>query len=101
MMKTFLPKIDPANRKWYIVDLEGATLGRAAIKVAEVLRGKAKPTFTPHLDCGDHVIAVNAGGMKVTGASKPDQLTYYRYTGYPGGLRESTRKMRSRTRFGG
>lgn len=89
-MKTFLPKIDPANRRWYLVDLGGVTLGRAAVQVALVLRGKIKPIFTPHIDTGDHVIAVNASGLRVSGASKPQQLTYYRYTGYPGGLRATT-----------
>lgn len=97
-MKTFVPKIDPANRKWYLVDLEGATLGRAAVKVALILRGKGKPTFSPHLDCGDHVIAINASSVRVSGNSKPLQLTYYRYTGYPGGLRATTftEQMRKR-----
>jgi len=96
MMKTFIPKIDPAGRKWYVVDLQGATLGRAAIAVATILRGKNKPIFTPNIDCGDHVIAINAGGVKVLGANKPDQLTYYRYTGYPGGLRAVTFKEQMR-----
>jgi large subunit ribosomal protein L13 len=98
MMKTFIPKIDPANRKWYVVDLQGATLGRVAVQVAAMLRGKTKPIFTPNIDCGDHVIAINAGGVKVSGGSKPTQLTYYRYTGYPGGLRATTfaEQMRKR-----
>lgn len=86
-MKTFLPKIDSANRKWWVVDLQGATLGRAAVKVATILRGKNKTIFTPHLDTGDHVIALNAGGMRVSGTAKPTQQMYYHYTGYPGGLR--------------
>lgn len=89
-MKTFLPKIDPANRKWYLVDLQGATLGRAAVKVATLLRGKGKPIFTPHIDTGDHVIAINASGLRVSGTNKPLQLSYYSYTGYPGGLRTRT-----------
>ena len=72
------------------MDLGGVTLGRAAVQVASVLRGKTKPIFTPHIDTGDHVIAVNASGLRVSGASKPQQLTYYRYTGYPGGLRATT-----------
>ncbi len=89
MMKTFIPKVDPANRNWVVIDLEGVTLGHAAIKVADVLRGKNLPTFTPHLDMGDHVIAINAGGVKVTG-SKLTQKHYYRYSGYPGGLKATS-----------
>ena len=89
-MKTFIPKIDPADRKWYVVDLEGVVLGRAAVTVANKLRGKDKPIFTPHLDTGDHVVAINAGRMRVTGKSKPKQMKYYRYSGYPGGLRETS-----------
>jgi len=88
--KTFIPKIDRGSGKWYVVDLDGATLGRAAVKVATLLRGKGKPTFTPHLDSGDYVVAVNASGMKVTGRNKPDAQSYYHYTGYPGGLRKIT-----------
>jgi len=86
-MKTFVPTIDSSNRRWWVVDLQGATLGRAAVKVATILRGKNKTIFTPHLDTGDHVIALNAAGMRVTGTSKPNALMYYHYTGYPGGLR--------------
>jgi large subunit ribosomal protein L13 len=86
-MKTFIPTIDAANRKWYVVDLDGATLGRVAVQVATILRGKHRPTFTPHLDAGDNVIVINAGGVRVTGNFKTKGLKYYRYTGYPGGLR--------------
>lgn len=85
-MTTFIPKIDPNNRRWVVIDLQDAILGRAAVRVADILRGKNKPIFTPHLDTGDHVVVVNASGLKVTG-SKPTQKRYYRYTGYPGGLR--------------
>jgi large subunit ribosomal protein L13 len=85
-MKTFIPKVDPGSRKWIVVDLEGAILGRAAGQVANILRGKNKPIFTPHIDTGDHVIAVNASGLKVTGR-KLEQKRYYRYSGYPGGLK--------------
>ncbi|MBN2227751.1 MAG: 50S ribosomal protein L13 [candidate division Zixibacteria bacterium] len=88
-MKTFIPKIDSANRDWYVVDLKDAVLGRAAGEIANILRGKNKPIFTPHLDTGDHVIAINAAHLKVTGR-KPTEKKYYRYTGYPGGLRIST-----------
>ena len=65
-MKTFIPKIDPANRKWHVVDLDGQILGRTAVKVANVLRGKDKPIFTPHMDTGDHVIIINAKKVRVT-----------------------------------
>jgi len=88
-MKTFIPKIDSANRDWYVVDLKDAVLGRAAGEIANILRGKNKPIFTPHLDTGDHVIAINAAHLKVTG-NKPTDKKYYRYTGYPGGLRVRT-----------
>jgi len=89
-MKTFVPKVDPSKRKWWLVDLEGEILGRQAVKVATILRGKHRPTFTPHLDTGDHVVVVNAGSLRVTGARKPLQLAYYRYSGYPGGLKKTT-----------
>ena len=87
-MKTFVPKIDPNSRKWVVVDLDGAILGRAAIQVANILRGKNKPIFTPHLDTGDHVVVVNAKSLRVKGKSKPQQMKYYRYSGYPSGLKE-------------
>ncbi len=89
-MKTFVPKIDPTNRKWFVVNLEDVILGRAAVQVANVLRGKNKPIFTPHLDTGDHVVAVNAKQLRVTGNNTPKNLRYYRYSGYPGGLKETT-----------
>lgn len=89
-MKTFIPKIDPANRKWHVVDLDGKILGRSAVKVANILRGKDKPIFTPHLDTGDHVIIVNAKKVKVTGKNAPINLKYYRYSGYPSGLKVAT-----------
>jgi len=87
-MKTFIPKVDPGSRKWYVVNLDGVILGRAAVRVANKLRGKDKPIFTPHLDTGDHIIAINARKLRVTGKSKPKQMKYYRYSGYPGGLKE-------------
>ncbi|MEW5994206.1 MAG: 50S ribosomal protein L13 [Candidatus Zixiibacteriota bacterium] len=89
-MKTYIPKVDPNACKWLLVDLDGQILGRAAVKIAGILRGKNKPIFTPHLDTGDHVVAVNAGKLRVTGKNKPIQMKYYRYSGYPGGLREMT-----------
>ena len=89
-MKTFIPKIDPANRKWHVLDLNDVTLGRAACKVADILRGKNKTIFTPHMDCGDHVVVINAEKVKIHGKNKPDNQRYYNYSGYPGGLRTTT-----------
>lgn len=85
-MKTFLPKVDSNSRNWVLVDLNGVTMGRAAVQVADILRGKNKPTFTPHLDVGDNVIAINASALNVTGAKLREKFRYH-YTGYPGGLR--------------
>ncbi|WP_371365882.1 50S ribosomal protein L13 [Sporomusa rhizae] len=83
-MKTFMA--NPANiqRKWYVVDAEGQTLGRLAVEVAKVLRGKNKPIFTPHVDTGDHVIVINADKVVLTG-KKLEQKEYFRHSGYPGG----------------
>ncbi len=89
-MKTFIPKIEPNNRKWHLVDLQGVRLGRAAVQVASVLRGKTKPIFTPHLDTGDHVVVINAKSVVVTGHNSPNNIRYYHYSGYPGGLRTTT-----------
>lgn len=88
-MKSFMA--NPANieRKWYVVDAEGKTLGRLAAEVAKVLRGKNKPTFTPHVDTGDHVIVVNADKVVFTG-KKLEQKTYFRHSGYPGGTTFTT-----------
>lgn len=88
-MKTFSPRIEPNERKWYVIDLQGATLGRVAVRVADILRGKNKPIFTPNYDNGDNVIVVNAAGAKVSGR-KLEQKKYYRYSGYPGGLRQTS-----------
>lgn len=79
------------NRKWYVVDADGMTLGRLASEVAKILRGKNKPIFTPHMDTGDYVIIVNAEKVKVTG-KKLDQKVYYHHSGYVGGLKETTLK---------
>ena len=83
-MKTYMANPDKIERKWYVVDAEGQTLGRLAAEVAKVLRGKHKPTFTPHVDTGDYVIVVNAAKVKLTG-KKLIQKTYFRHSGYPGG----------------
>jgi large subunit ribosomal protein L13 len=86
-MRTYSAKPSDIVRKWYVVDADGQTLGRMATRVATVLRGKHKPTFTPHMDTGDHVIVVNAEKIHLTG-DKLRQKMYQRHTGYPGGLKE-------------
>lgn len=78
-----------AQRQWYVVDAEGKVLGRLATEVAKVLRGKHKPSFTPHIDMGDFVVVVNARGVRLTG-KKPEDKVYYRHSGYPGGIRSTT-----------
>lgn len=88
-MKSFIAKPHEVERKWYVVDAEGKTLGRVASQVATVLRGKNKPTFTPHVDCGDYVIVINAEKVEVTGKKRKEKI-YKHHTGYPGGLRETT-----------
>ncbi len=88
-MKTYMAKAADIERKWYVVDAEGKTLGRLAVEVAKVLRGKNKPTFTPHVDTGDHVIVVNADKIVLTG-KKLIQKTYFRHSGYPGGTTFTT-----------
>lgn len=88
-MKSFVATPSDIERKWYVVDAEGKTLGRLATEVATVLRGKHKPTFTPHMDCGDYVIVINAEKVDVTGKKRKEKV-YKRHTGYPGGLREVT-----------
>ena len=85
-MKTFILRKEDVERKWYVVDADGQILGRLASKIASILRGKHKETFTPHIDMGDHIVVVNADKIRVTGR-KAEQKTYYRHTGYPGGLR--------------
>ena len=88
-MKTFVAT--PANRQrdWYVVDAQGKTLGRLATQIADALRGKRKPTYTPHVDTGDFVVVVNAEKIRVTGNKTQDKI-YYRHSGYPGGLRSRT-----------
>ena len=87
-MKTYMAKAEDVQRKWYVVDAEGATLGRLASQVASVLRGKNKPIFTPHVDTGDYVIILNADKVVLTG-KKLDQKVYYHHSGYAGGLKET------------
>jgi large subunit ribosomal protein L13 len=87
MQKTFNLKTGEVTRQWYLVDAEGKTLGRLATQIADTLRGKGKPEYTPHVDSGDFVVVVNAEKIHVTG-NKLDQKMYYRHSGYPGGLRQ-------------
>ncbi|MEM9461837.1 MAG: 50S ribosomal protein L13 [Myxococcota bacterium] len=88
-MATSYPKPAEIKRDWWLVDLEGATLGRAASQIATLLRGKHKPIFTPHLDAGDFVVVVNADKVKLTGR-KLDQKEYHRFTGYIGNMKQAT-----------
>jgi large subunit ribosomal protein L13 len=88
-MKTWTAKATDVERRWYVVDAEGETLGRLATRIADTLRGKQKPTYTPHVDTGDFVVVVNAEKIGVTG-QKLDQKRYYRHSGYPGGIRSRT-----------
>jgi len=86
-MKTYMAKPETVERSWFVVDAEDKVLGRLATQIATILRGKHKPTFTPHVDCGDHVIVINAEKIRVTG-KKADQKLYRRHSMYPGGLKE-------------
>ena len=86
-MKTYTAKATEIQRDWYVVDASGKTLGRLATRIAHILRGKHKPLYTPHLDCGDYVIVVNADKIRVTGR-KLDQKFYYRHSMYPGGFKQ-------------
>src|SRR5216117_1234065 len=88
-MKTYSAKPGEIAREWYVVDADGQTLGRLATRIADTLRGKGKPQFTPHVDTGDFVIVINAEKIRVTG-NKLDQKRYYRHSGYPGGIRSRT-----------
>ncbi|MCL2695922.1 MAG: 50S ribosomal protein L13 [Clostridiales bacterium] len=88
-MNTFMAKGETVERSWYVVDATDMVLGRMSSQVAAILRGKHKPTFTPHVDCGDHVIIINASAVRLTG-KKLDQKKHIHHTGYPGGIREVT-----------
>ena len=90
-MKSFMASPATIERKWYVVDAQGQTLGRLCSEIAKVLRGKNKPIYTPHIDTGDYVIVVNADKIKVTG-KKMDQKIYYHYSDYAGGMKETTLK---------
>ena len=91
-MKTFMLRKEDVNTKWFVIDAEGQNLGRVASKAAHILRGKHKPTFTPHVNCGDAVIIINASKVNLTGY-KLDKKVYFNQSGYPGGLRERTAKV--------
>lgn len=91
-MSTFMLRKEDVKRDWYIIDAEGKNLGRVAAKAVTVLRGKHKATYTPHIDCGDYVVIINAGKVNLTG-DKLNKKVYYNHSGYPGGLRERTAKV--------
>ena len=92
MKNTYMQKKEDIVRNWYVIDAEGQTLGRLATKVAHVLRGKHKPTYTPHVDCGDFVTVVNASKINLTGNKLNDKI-YYNHSGYTGGLRERSARV--------
>ncbi|MFC5465898.1 50S ribosomal protein L13 [Lederbergia graminis] len=97
MRTTYMAKASEIERKWYVVDAEGKTLGRLSTEVASILRGKHKPTFTPHVDTGDHVILINAEKIELTGKKLSDKI-YYRHTGYAGGIKSRT-ALEMRTKY--
>ena len=92
MKNTYMQKKQEVKRDWYVIDATDVNLGRLASKAAHILRGKHKPTFTPHVNCGDAVIIINASKVNLTG-DKLDKKVYYNHSGYPGGLRERTAKV--------
>ena len=92
MKNTYMQKKEDVVRNWYVIDAEGLTLGRVATKAAHVLRGKHKVTYTPHIDCGDNVVIINASKVVLTG-DKLDKKIYYNHSGYTGGLRERTARV--------
>lgn len=96
-MGTYFANRENTTKKWFVIDAAGLPLGRVAVEAAKILRGKHKPTFTPHVDCGDHVIIINAAKLVLTGNNKGEELIY-RHSGYPGGLKSVTRtKMMTET----
>ncbi|WP_070121502.1 50S ribosomal protein L13 [Bacillus marinisedimentorum] len=96
-MRTYMAKQADVQRKWYVVDAEGKTLGRLSSEVASILRGKHKPTYTPHVDTGDHVIIINAEKIELTGKKLTDKM-YYRHSNHPGGLKSRT-ALEMRTKY--
>ncbi len=97
-MRSYSLKPAEVERNWHLIDAENAILGRLAVVVATLLRGKHKPIYTPHVDCGDHVVVINAEKVALTGRKRTDK-TYYRHTGYPGGIRETTAEKILEGRF--
>lgn len=97
-MKTFSQKPAEVQKKWFVIDAEGLVLGRLASVVANRLRGKHKPTYTPHVDCGDNIIIINAGKIQLTGKKLTDKVFYW-HTGYPGGIKQRTIKQILEGRF--
>lgn len=97
MRTTFMANSNNVDRKWYVIDAEGQTLGRLASEIASILRGKHKPTFTPHVDTGDHVIILNASKIELTGKKLTDKI-YYRHSMHPGGLKQRT-ALEMRTKY--
>ncbi len=97
MRTTFMANESNIERKWYVLDASGQRLGRLSSEVAAILRGKHKPTFTPHVDCGDHVIIINANQIELTGKKLTDKI-YYRHSMYPGGLKQRT-ALEMRTKY--
>ena len=88
-MKTFSLRKEDVKKKWFVVDAENVVLGRLAAEIAKRIRGKHKPTYTPHVDCGDYITVINAEKVRMTGKKEADK-TYYRHTGYPGGIKSAT-----------
>ena len=97
-MKTFSATPKDIEKKWILIDAEGVVVGRLATIIANPLRGKHKPTFTPHMDCGDNVVVINADKVELTGKKRTDKI-YYWHTGYPGGIKERTAGRSSRASF--
>lgn len=97
-MKTYSAKPSEIVKNWVLIDAEGLVLGRMSSIVANILRGKTKPTFTPHMDCGDHVVIINADKVKLTGKKMSDKI-YYRHTGHPGGIKSQTASQILEGRF--
>jgi large subunit ribosomal protein L13 len=96
VIKTYSAKAEDIHREWLVVDAEGKTLGRLSTEIARILRGKHKPIFTPHVDCGDFVIVINADKIRVTG-DRLDQKMYYRHSGYMGGLKQTSLRQMLQT----
>jgi len=96
-VKTHIPKPKEIKRKWYLMDVKGKILGRIATRAAVILRGKHKPIFTPHIDCGDYLVVINAKDVKVTGRKMTEKM-YKRYSGYPGGLKQTPLEVLLKTK---